>query len=78
MGLISPQSPEASGQILHIILDLTFGVSQFLKHGGRCFPRNFTLNVEVAHRVAMALVLAQDFGGQFCFVRLAVLCLLSS
>jgi hypothetical protein len=58
------RQPEALQEIRHIIFHLAFRVGQFPKHGGRSFPRNLTLNVQVPHRVAMALILAEDFGDQ--------------
>jgi hypothetical protein len=47
---------------LHVILDLAFRVSQPLEHGGRSFPRNLALGVQVAHRITSSLVVPKDFG----------------
>lgn len=52
---------------LPIILKLALRVDQFPKHGRRRFPGDLTRVTKVPHRVAVAFVLAEDFGDQVLF-----------
>jgi hypothetical protein len=64
---ISARSPEPLRKVFQVVLSIAFGVGKHRQKSRTCFPGDFILVVEMAHRIAASFVLPQDLSYELTF-----------